>query len=168
VVPLLPSDPIDPGDHSAPTPAPAAIQNANRHKSHTFCDAVDRAAGGARHVGTVPIAVFGPPTVVDGGASGERPPRELLVRGADPRVDDVRPYPRTGKAVGVGTPQGERPLIDAVNSPGGIVLRGGVDRSHHPILFDEQDVGVSAEALKGTRRQRGRKALEGGLVNEVK
>ena len=120
--------PVDARDHARGGAGAAAVEHAHGDEAHALGDAVGRAADRAGDVGAVAVAVVGA-AAVDGVEARHRAPAELRVREPDPGVDDVGGDVRRGRVVAVGRAQREVALVDAVQAPGGVVLRG-VERDH--------------------------------------
>ncbi len=110
-------------------------------------DALRHAVRGAAHrprdVCAVAVAVARPVAVADGRVAGPDAAGELLVRGAQARVEDVGVDPGAGLVVGVGRVERQGPLVDAVEAPGGAAL-ADVELDD-PVLLDELDAVVVGE-----------------------
>jgi hypothetical protein len=114
-------------------------------------------------MGAVAVAVVGPVAVVDGGVAVAHPAGELLVAGADARIDHVRVDALAGLVVRVRTVQRQIALVEPVEPPGGGALRGiGLDDL---VGLDVGDPRVGGECGGLRRRQLDSEALEGVLVD---
>ena len=114
-------------------------------------------------MGAVAVAVVRAAAVADEVGAVARPAGELLVGGADARVDDVGVHARAGLVVGVGVVERQVALVDAVEAPGrGRLRRDGV---HDLVRLDIGDARVARRARRPRRRELDREALERVLVD---
>src|SRR5205085_1829089 len=142
-----------------------AIKNTNGMNTHAFSDAVSSPAESACDVRAMPVTIVAALPVADKIRGDGSASAEILVGGANARVDDVSVDARASKVIRVGTVQREVSLVYAIKTPRrGVEL--GVRNGDFPILHHVLDARVVAEGLGGTLRQTNREALESALVSE--
>ncbi len=145
--------------------AVAAFADAHRDECGLLGDAVGGAAHSARHVGAVAVAVEPAITAeAEGVESRRHSAAEIHMAGVDARIDHVHPHSTARGLRGEGRRQGERTLVDAVDTPGWIGLGGvepeGADRLDlgHPGIGCEfgHRFGVGCHDCSGKHRAQGR------------